>query len=94
MSRYKYKVHNIGVKLKIEKIRIKKETAKYITLLTEQRIRKEGTLYHYFDTWDEAHSHMIIIAERNLYARKKFLEEAEEVYEQALALKQEKKQHE
>lgn len=76
----------------IEKTEVVGETDKFVTVETYgSRTRRQAKVSEFecfFDTWADAHKHLLNLAEKKLKARKIRLNEAEEEYRRLYLLEQ------
>lgn len=75
----KYRTSKFYFERNIEEIEISRETDKSVWIKTkfgEQREAKKTNYYRYFDTWEEAHQHLLSEAEKDIMNAERRLENA------------------
>lgn len=77
---YKYVISSWLLRAKIDKLRLVKETAQFVTVLDrfscEDRFKKKGRA---FDTWEEAHQELLRRAEADVASAERRLDAAQQI---------------
>ena len=82
----KYKTSKFSVK--IEKIEIKRETAKQIILMNDSKVAKQSSYDNYFDTFGEARSHLMQKCQARSEYCKRELEKSISAYQELFMMKE------
>ena len=82
----KYKTSKFSVK--IEKIEIKRETAKQIILMNNSKVAKQSSYDNYFDTFGEARSSLMQMYQTRSECCKRELEKSLSSYQELFVMKE------
>jgi len=63
--------------LNIERVEVSRETAKMVFFDSGRREAKQSDWFRYFNTWEEAHNHVLALARQRVRTAQAVLEAAE-----------------